>query len=107
MPENVVAHRFGDYVFTYPGADLSAPDNLLWVVVMLPDPDVNSPLAPWQSVEVGLADKSVTTFQVANLATQTDSQNVYRASIGLPPLPDLTTVTHDAPAVAKQIESED
>ncbi|MCH8913015.1 MAG: YIP1 family protein [Planctomycetes bacterium] len=107
MPKNLVAYRFGDYVFTYPGADLSAPDNLLWVVVMLPDPDVNRPLAPWQSIEVGLADKSVTIFQVANLAMQTESQNVYRASIGLPPLPDLTTVTHDAPAVAKQIESED
>ncbi len=107
MSENLVAYRFGDYVFTYPGADLSEPDNLLWVVIMLPDPDVNSPLAPWQSIEVGLADKSVTIFQVKDLAMQTETQNAHRASIGLPPLPDLTTVTHDAPAVAKQIESED
>jgi hypothetical protein len=49
----------------------------------------------------------VTTFQVRYLAAQIRTQNVYREAIGLPPLPDLTTVTHDAPAVAKQIESED
>ncbi len=107
MPENVIAYRFGDYVFTYPGADLSAPDNLLWIVVMLPDPDVNDPLTVWQTIEVGLADQTMTTFQVRYLAAQIRTQNVYREAIGLPPLPDLTTVTHDAPAVAKQIESED
>jgi len=107
MPENMVAYRFGDYVFTYRGADLSTPDNLLWVVVMLPDPDLNSPLTAGQSIEIGLADQSVKTFQIKDLAMQTESQNVYRASIGLPPLPDLLTVTHDAPAVAKQIESDD
>ncbi len=107
MPENLVAYRFGDYVFTYPGADLRAPDNLLWVVLMLPDPDTNSSLSPWQWIEVGLADKSVTTFQLKDLAMQIETQNVYRESIGLPSLPDLTKVTHDAPAVAKQLESED
>lgn len=107
MPENVIAYRFGDYVFTYHGADLSATDNLLWVVVMLPDPDVNSPLQSWQSIEVGLADQSVNTFQFRDLAMRTQRQNVHRASIGLPLLPDLMTVTHGAPAVAKQIESED
>ena len=107
MPENVVAYRFGDYVFTYPGADLSAPDNLLWIVVMLPDPDVNDPLTTWQTIEVGLANQTVTTFQVRYLAEQIRTQNVYREALGLPPLPDLTTVTHDAPAVAKQIESDD
>ena len=107
MPDNVVAYRFGDYVFTYHGADLSTPDNLLWIVVMLPDPGVNKTLAPWQTIEVGLADQTVTTFQARYLAEQIRTQNIYRESIGLPPLPDLTTVTHDAPGVAKQIESED
>ncbi|MFB3107379.1 MAG: hypothetical protein ACE1ZA_21000, partial [Pseudomonadales bacterium] len=107
LPENLVAYRFGDYVFTYPGADLSAADNLLWVVVMLPDPDVNSPLAPWQSIEVGLADKGVTIVQVKDLEIQTETQNIHRESIGLPPLPDLLKVTHDAPAVATKIEGED
>ncbi len=38
---------------------------------------------------------------------KTQRQNVHRESIGLPPLPDLLTVTHDAPAVAEQLESED
>ena len=107
MPDDVVAYRFGDYVFTYPGADLSTPDNLLWVVVMLPDPEPNSQLSPWQSIEVGLADNSVTTFQLANLTARTATQNVYREAIGLPPLPDLTNVTHGSPAVAEQVESED
>lgn len=107
MPDNVVAYRFGDYVFTYPGANLSTPNNRLWVVVMLPDPDLNRPRAAGQTIEVGLADRSVRTFQVTDLAMRTRTQNVYREAIGLPPLPDLTTVTHDAPAVAKQIESDD
>ena len=30
----------------------------------------------------------------------TTTQNQYRSSFGLPPLPDLTTVTHDKPAVS-------
>ncbi|MEE8155695.1 MAG: hypothetical protein V3T53_12145 [Phycisphaerales bacterium] len=107
MPDNLVAYRFGDYVFTYPGADLSAPNNLLWIVVMLPDPDVNDPLAAWQTIEVGLANRTVTTFQSRYLAQQIRTQNVYRTSIGLEPLPDLTTVMHDAPAVAKHRESQD
>ena len=107
MPENVVAYRFGDYVFTYHGTDLSTPDNLLWIVVMLPDPDVNETLPPWQTIEVGLADQTVTTFQARYLPEQIRTQNIYRESIGLPPLPDLTTVTHNAPAVSKHIESED
>ncbi len=107
MPENVVAYRFGDYVFTYHGADLSTPDNLLWIVVMLPDPDVNDPLIPWQTIEVGLADQSVQTFQVTDLAMQTRTQNVYRTSIRLPPLPDLTTVTHNAPGVARLVEGDE
>ncbi len=107
MPENVVAYRFGDYVFTYHGADLSTPDNLLWIVVMLPDPDVNEPLAPWQTIEVGLANQTVTTFQARYLAEQIRTQNVHREALGLGPLPDLTTVTYNAPAVAKHLESED
>ena len=107
LPENLVAYRFGDYVFTYPGADLSAPDNLLWVVVMMPDPDVNGSVQSWQPITIGRADGTTLQFGASQMPGFLRVQNAHRASIGLPPLPDLLTVTHDVPAVATKIESED
>ncbi len=102
MPSNVVAHRFGDFVFTYHGAALNSWDTRLWVVVMLPDPDVNDPPSVNDPIYVGTADYNVTQTTFGQLPTQIRWQNQHRATLGLPPLPDLTTVTHDKPAVAGQ-----
>ena len=42
-----------------------------------------------------------------DLATQVKRQNAYRQSLGLEPLPDLLTITHDAPAVAESDEGDE
>ncbi len=102
MPSNVVAHRFGDFVFTYHGAALNSWDSQLWVVVMLPDPDVNSMPNPSDPIYIATADYNVTQTTFGQLPAQIQQQNQHRATLSLPPLPDLTTVTHDNPAVAGQ-----
>ena len=102
MPSNVVAHRFGDFVFTHHGAALNTWDSQLWIVVMLPDPDVNGPPNASDPIYIATADYGVTQTIFGQLPAQIQQQNQHRATLGLPPLPDLTTVTHDQPAVAGQ-----
>lgn len=99
MPANVIAHRFGDFVFTHHGATLNSMDANLWIVVMLPDPAVNGPPQPGTAVLIGTADYNVTSTTYAQLAPMLQQQNQYRTSISLPPLPDPGTVTHEKPAV--------
>ena len=100
LPANVVAYRFGDFIFTYPGAVLNTTDASLWVVVMLPDPSVNPGLAPTKPVTIGTAGYTVVTTTVGQLTAMTQRQNKHRATLSLPPLPDLATVTHDQPALS-------
>jgi hypothetical protein len=100
MPPSVIAHRFGDFVFTYHGAALNSMDPKLWVAVMLPDPAVNGAPAPGDTVLLGGADYRVTSTTFGQLPSLLQQQNQHRATLGLPPLPDLTTVTHGNPAVA-------
>lgn len=100
LPPNVVAHRLGDYVFTYHGIDISdAMTNFpaLWLVILSPDPDVNG-AAPADPVEVGFVDGTTFTFPASDLNNQLALQNQLRqTAYGLPPLPDPATVTHDQP----------
>ena len=107
LPANVVAYRFGDFVFTYPGATLTTMDARLWVVVMLPDPNVNPAPAPTDPVVIGTAGYTVVTTTVGQLPAMTQQQNQHRATLGLPPLPDLTKVTHDRPALPADATSAD
>jgi len=100
LPANLVAHRLGDFVFTYHGAALNSMDPQLWTVVMLPDPTVNGPPAAGDPVHIGANDQTVSEITFGELAEALKQQNAYRATLGLPPLPDLTTVTHEKPAVA-------
>ena len=102
VPSEIIAHRFGDFVFTYHGASPSGDDPNLWLVVMLPDPDINGPPAPASTVLLGTGDMTVEKIEFRELAERMNKQNEYRAAMELPPLPDLTTVTHDKPAVAGQ-----
>jgi endogenous inhibitor of DNA gyrase (YacG/DUF329 family) len=39
LPAGVIAHRLGDFVFTYHGAVLNQCDLKLWIVIGAPDPD--------------------------------------------------------------------
>ena len=102
IPPGIVAHRFGDFVFTYHGATLNTWDAQLWTVVMIPDPDVNGTPAANDPIYIGTAGYTVSQITFGQLPAQINQQNQHRATLSLPPLPDLTTVTHDKPAVARQ-----
>src|SRR5205085_1104837 len=45
LPAGVIAHRLGDFVFTYHGVTGNPPDAGLWIVVCSPDPDLNGTAA--------------------------------------------------------------
>jgi hypothetical protein len=102
MPDSVIAHRVGGWGFTYHGATLRGRDGDLWVIVMLPDPDVNPAPQPEDLVLIGTDayGDPVHEMEYADLADELEDQNDYRRTLGLPPLPDLLTVTHANPAVA-------
>jgi hypothetical protein len=100
LPAGLVAHRFGDFVFTYHGvAPVDAPSGL-WLVVMTPDPDVAGAGMRPGPVVVGMADGTTRAIARNRFAQTLARQNELRISEGLPPLPDPTTITHDAPATA-------
>ena len=96
-----IAHRFGDFLFTYHGADLTGGDVRMWLVIGLPDPDRNPTPSPGDMIHIGQGDGSVRLIPYTRLASELQIQNYYRLSIGLPPLPDLDRITHGAPARAE------
>ncbi len=98
LPDGVVAHRLGDFVFTYHGIDLDNAGAGLWVVVMAADPDVAGPALARGPVVVGMADGTVRAIARSRLTEALARQNELRAANGLPALPDPTRLTHDAPA---------
>lgn len=104
LPEDVIAHRLGDFVFTYHGMATPPPDPSLWIVVQIPDPDADPSVAsggswPQQHMAYAVdANGVVTTFPAANAAMNLAQQNRVRARNGLPMLPDLLTIRHGAPA---------
>ena len=100
LPKGVIAHRLGDFVFTYHGVDFENADPKLWVVVWSPDPDLNMPLNLQDWVAVGLADGTAQAMTVSTLLSALSSQNAVRAAQGLPPLKSPLDVTHDKPQVA-------
>ena len=99
LPDDVVAHRLGDFVFTYHGVDLSAPNPQLWIVMYSPDPDSNTGPGPSRPI-VGFADGTARALP-GRMANELRAQNALRAQFSLPPLPDPATVTHRKPARAR------
>jgi hypothetical protein len=100
LPAGVVAHRVGDFVFTYHEIATQDAAGGLWLVVMTPDPDVSGgPSAG--PVVVGMADGNTRAITRNRFRETFARQNQLRINEGLPPLPDPTTITHDAPATAK------
>lgn len=100
LPSGVIAHRLGDYVFTYHGIDLGSADPALWVVIQWPDPVANPAPTPVWKVNVGEAGGTCRAFPQRALVGELARQNALRAGYGLPPLPDPATVTHAQPAIA-------
>jgi hypothetical protein len=155
LPANVIAHRLGDYVFTYHGLPTS-PDPGLWLFVAEMPDNAPGPTPPFQNINhrsnqrssarssspapvqesagpptpqvpmgnggfsnsasgytvyssgmpppmpvflVGLANGRVQPVAKQMMAAELAKQNSLRASFGLPPLPDPTTVTEGNPAV--------
>jgi len=105
LPADMTAYRFGDYIFTYPGAALNSMDPQLWTMVMLPDPDVNGLPAAKDTIHIATADYNVQEVTFDQLPALLQAQNQYRATLGLPPLPDLTTITHAKPATRSQTDA--
>ena len=99
LPAGVVAHRLGDFVFTYHGIEVQEAAGGLWLVVMTPDPDVGGPSAG--AVVVGMADGTTRAIARNRIAEVLARQNELRINEGLPPLPNPTLITHDAPATAE------
>ncbi len=100
LPDRVVAHRVGDFVFTYHGAVLDGRAPGLWLVVMTPDPDTARFAGPAIPVVVGRADGTTLLIPPARFTARLNQQNHLRAAQGLPPLPYPPTLAHDSPAVA-------
>jgi hypothetical protein len=104
LPEDVIAHRLGDFVFVYHGIDFAMDDGGLWVVILWPERGAaGSGMGPGMGPNlcaVGMVDGTVRSFPMAAMPAELAAQNTLRASCGLPPLPDPATVTHGRPATA-------
>lgn len=96
LPADVVAHRVGDFVFTYHGADLSAADPALWTVIAWPEGTASTSFST--KVAIGRADGSIELMPAAMFPSALVAQNAYRRGKQLPPLPSPETVTHQTPA---------
>jgi hypothetical protein len=99
LPRDVVAHRLGDFVFTYHGVDAKAAHPSLWLAVLWPDPGVSGQ-GPPVIVHMAQLDGAVKSVVAADFPRQLREQNQLRAQGGLPPLPDPALITHAAPARA-------
>ncbi len=100
MPEDVVAHRLGRVVFTYHGVDRPTAPRDLWMAMMLPRPPKPGEATAGRKIVVVSAGGSLFELPEATFAAEVAAQNVLRAGVGLPPLPDPATVTVSTPARA-------
>ncbi len=99
QPPDVVAHRAGDFVFTFHGVAAEDPGGL-WLVIMSPDPATNTARSINGKLVVGLLDGSVEAIDADGFADRLAEQNDLRSGRDLPPIPDPATVTHAAPVTA-------
>jgi hypothetical protein len=100
LPEDVIAHRAGDFVFSYHGVEPEIDDPELWIVVFAPiEPSPTNNTLP-DTVVVGLLDGTTLEFPVEEMMLfRLDQQNIVRADNALPPMPDPTTITTIQPAI--------
>lgn len=104
MPKNVIAHRLGDFVFTYHGLDFRTAPPEAWTVILYCGPQKNWPHPI--PLCVGCVNGRLKQFEPEAFPHELETQNRFRATLGLAPLPDPHTVTHDHPAVAPPLEPE-
>jgi len=101
LPARVVAHRVGDYVFTYHGINLKSAPNALWLVIESPEPR-QAGAGAGRTIRVIGADGTITAYPARAFNTALADQNNWRRRSTLPPLPHPDTVTADRPAAAPQ-----
>jgi len=106
MGDHVIAHRVGDFVFTYHGMDLNNAHSGLWVLIYSYDPDSLVPGDFQPEFAMGLVGGSTITATPEEFPAMLETQNTLRADHGLPPLPDPVEVTHTKPAT-EEVESGD
>ncbi len=99
LKDDWVAHRVGDFVFTYHGIKPFRPqDPELWVTILSPDPAQNTEPIASSRVYVGVAGitgKSTTRgIPCEQFGDRLAKQNELRAQFNLAPLPDPNTVLH-------------
>ena len=99
LPAEMIAHRFGDFVFVHHGIDMNNCDPWLWLVILSPDPDTNT-VDMTGSVMAGLCSGTAMSLDGSTFTIALAEQNNIRAKHNLPPLPDPRLVTHAKPVVA-------
>ncbi len=85
-PDDAGEFRLGDVVFTYRGMNVRMPDPRVWLVIMWPDPKVNSIEDPNWVVWVGQADGATVQLTPATFDAALMQQNTLRESLGMKPL---------------------
>ncbi len=98
LPPETVAHRLGDFVFTYHGFDANTSKRQLWLVVYWPE-WVPQNTSSGERVWVAMADGTTLSFPQKEMIARLKRQNDLRARAGLPPLPHPAQVTHKQPAL--------
>ncbi|MCC7409629.1 MAG: hypothetical protein IT442_16310 [Phycisphaeraceae bacterium] len=104
MPKNVIAHRLGNFVFTYHGLDFRTAPPEAWTIILHCGPQKNWPHPI--PLCVGCVNGRLKQFEPEAFPHELETQNRLRATLSLAPLPDPRTVTHDHPAVAPPLEPE-
>jgi hypothetical protein len=120
LPAGVVAHRLGDYVFTYHGVGVDQ-DPTLWIAIYAPPrgtarllpaatDEYGQPIPPSEDPRQMAATPMVAIIQLDGnvvlvpetvLPTLLRQQNQLRRSLNLPPLPDPRDVNDAEPAVGR------
>lgn len=86
LPAKPVAHRMGDFVFTYHGISFGSPDPELWLFIVWPDVSTGGE-EPGEVFAVGKADGEVDALDASSMAGALREQNALRARYRLPALP--------------------
>jgi hypothetical protein len=111
MPDDVVAHRIGDVVFTYHGMAFDPTEGALWIMVLAPPRDTPAGTVTFSpdfadQVTVVVADGSTTTLPLDAFAAALEAQNALRLARDLPALPDPLSITLDEPVARATGERE-
>jgi hypothetical protein len=105
LPQNVVAHRLGDFVFCWHGIPQRRgrdTDVRLWLIIAWPDPEQNAPPAADDEIVIVTTAAVTARIKHRDFAIELANQNAVRAQHGLPPLPDPADVLHGWPAIADE-----